>query len=254
MSPKQTSPLRTRLTTVAALVVALFSAGPAATARAATIVVNDAASCATIGGSIISGGCRLYTPFTIAAGDILQLGIGFQMARLLTVNGTVNVGGYELLTAADAVNNGTINVGAGGQINNLDGQSTFTNNGTINLACGATVIGTIRVKPVVHGACIPPDKDANTCEGKIVKALGTLTVAMTKCRAKLANSAFKGVPFDENACVSLAKTKFDGSVAKLAASCPACVLANASAIRDHAEAFVDAGTSLAFCAGNTPLP
>jgi hypothetical protein len=180
--------------------------------------------------------------------------MNFEMARLLTINGTVNVGGYELYTAADAVNNGTINVGPGGDINNVDTQSTFTNNGTINLACGATVFGTIHGIPPAVAGCVPPDKSANTCEGKIVKAIGVLTVAITKCQAKGANSAFKGVPFDENACEALAKTKFDATVAKLAASCPACVLANASTFRDGAQAFVDASSHLAFCAGGTPLP
>jgi len=226
-------------------------------ARATTIVVNDTASCASIGGQIESGpACRLYTELTIAASDTLQLGIDLQMVRLLTVNGTVNVGGNELLTAFDAVNNGTINVGAGGDINNIDTQATFTNNGTVNLACGATVIGTISGNPPAGGACVPPDKSTDTCEGNIVRAVGVLTVSITKCRAKGADSAFKPprVPFDEDACEALAKTKFDTKVAKLAASCPACALANASTFRDGAQAFVDANSHLAFCAGATPLP
>lgn len=114
--------------------------------------------------------------------------------------------------------------------------------------------GTISGNPPAMGACVPPDKSADTCEGKIVKAVGTLTVSIAKCQAKGAHLAFKGVPFDEDACEALAKTKFDKIVAKLPASCPTCVRANATAFRDHAQAFVDTGSPLAFCAGATPLP
>src|SRR5262249_23787249 len=233
MLPKPTPRPAARWTTIAALVVVVFAVGPATMARATTIVVNDAASCATIGGSIVVGACRLYIEHTIEASDTLQLGIDLQMVRLLTVNGTVNVGSNELETAFDAVNNGTINVGPGGDINNIDTQATFTNNGTVNLACGATVIGTISGNPPAGGACVPPDKSTDTCEGNIVRAVGVLTVSITKCRAKGADSAFKPprVPFDEDACEALAKTKFDTKVAKLAASCPACALANASTFR-----------------------
>jgi hypothetical protein len=236
---------------VISLLAAVLAVG--GRARATTIVVNDAASCATIGATeFVSGQCRFYgnDTLTVAAGDILQLGVGVTTGYLV-VNGTIEMGSQLLWTFFDAVNNGTINVGAGGDLENMQGG--FANNGTINVHCGGTVGGTISGNPPAVDACVPPDKSADTCEGKIVKAVGVLTVAITKCQAKLADSAFKGVPFDENACEALAKTKFDTTVAQLT-SCPACALANASTFRAGAQAFVGASNHLAFCAGGTPLP
>jgi hypothetical protein len=143
--PRKTGTLLPRATTLAALTACVLVGLPSAKARASTIVVNDTTSCAAIGGTIAVGpACRLYVPFTVATNDILLLGMGFQMARPLTIDGVVEVGGFSLETYDDTVNNGTINVGRGGQI--VHGAAGFTNNGTIFI-CGGTFIGTLQGNP-----------------------------------------------------------------------------------------------------------
>jgi hypothetical protein len=86
---------------------------------------------------------------------------------------------------------------------------------------------------VSGGAACPPA----TCGHKVADALTRLIAAVTKCHVKQADSAFRGKSFDEEACeqndaTKSAKAKFDAAIAKLASSCPAEVLANASTVRD----------------------
>lgn len=135
--------------------------------------------------------------------------------------------------------------------------STTTTTSTLSTstttATTATTTSTTSTLPENTGF-VPPDKNADTCEGKIVKAVGALAVSVTKCHVKLGSAAFKQVPFDEEACETAAKVKFDTIVAKLTPICPACALANAGSFRDLVESFLDAHNGLAFCAGSTPLP
>ena len=245
--------IASRFPTIAALAVSAVVLVSAPTARASTTVVNDATSCQAIGGDYSPGSCRFYgnAQFVVASGNVVQFDIGLA-AGFVTVNGEVDVQGVNFWTFSDAVNNGTIKVAAGGNLANMQG--TFTNNGTILVDCGATTSGTISGNPPIQGACVPPDKNADKCGGTLVKAGGALAVGITKCQAKLAHSAFKGVPFDENACEAAAKAKFDKAVGKLTKTCPPCALANASTLRDRAQSFFDGSDNLAFCAGSTPLP
>lgn len=175
--------------TIAALVLCAFAL-PAQKARAATIVVNDEPSCAAIGGLFVAQQCRFYNPtvFTVAAGDVVQLGVGLT-AAFAVVHGRLEVGDRLFWTFFDVVNNGTITVAPGGEVSNRQG--TFVNNGTIKVDCGGTASGPITGNPVnflpcpascTMGAGIPqtlpkPPKKAGLV--KITKGLTTTPASKT---------------------------------------------------------------------------
>jgi hypothetical protein len=150
---------RTRLARALLLIPLALAALPAAVPTyAATINLNDASSCAAVGGGWYSGpSCRFYgsASLNVAAGDVLNVSVGVATGYL-TNNGTINLtNGVFLWTFGSATNNGTINLASGTSINNMQG--TFTNNGTITVPCGASVAGTISGNaPQTATDCTPP--------------------------------------------------------------------------------------------------
>jgi hypothetical protein len=70
-----------------------------------------------------------------------------------------------------------------------------------------------------------PDPDSLKCSDGVGKDLAKLWSARVKCSTKAADSAFKGKAFDETACRTTARGKYDAAAGKLIAKggCPACL-------------------------------
>ena len=119
-----------------------------------------------------------------------------------------------------------------------------------------TTTTTTTLPPPEDTGFIPPDNDARMCASGVTKNAGALAKAIAVCHVKAGDSAFRNRSFDEEACETAAKAKFDAAVAKIAAKaqCPPCVLANAPGLRDQIESFLDQNNGQAYCAGTVPLP
>lgn len=86
------------------------------------------------------------------------------------------------------------------------------------------------------------DKAASKCEQKASKNVGKLVGAILKCQTKLVDAAFKGKPFDEQACESAAQSAF---LAKTVTADCACV--DTAGIIAIAEPVVNSNTVLSYC-------
>lgn len=93
---------------------------------------------------------------------------------------------------------------------------------------------------------IPADAGANKCSVTVAKAYEKLVYSVYKCHYRMAQYAFAGKPFDEEACEETAPkgalARYNAYVQKAidAGICPACLASNAAAIGADAVADLDA--------------
>jgi hypothetical protein len=90
---------------------------------------------------------------------------------------------------------------------------------------------------------VPPDKATLKCESSVTKNAAKLTLAVSICHDKAADAGVKGKTFDEEACETAARGKYDAANAKL--TCPMCV--DSKAIGDNVQSMLDT-------AANAPAP
>jgi hypothetical protein len=110
------------------------------------------------------------------------------------------------------------------------------------------------------GGLLTCNKDASKCEQKVSGNVSSKLVAgILKCHAKAADSAFKGVVFDEETCESAATAKF---LAKTDTTLCPCI--DKAGIGALAETVIDGNNSQTYCdpagtpfggddAGNVPV-
>lgn len=123
----------------------------------------------------------------------------------------------------------------------------------VSMAAGATVWAQ---------GCPPGDTTADKCQTKVAKATGKLLAAIVTCHVKEADGAFKGTPFDDEACESQdpaksALAKYQKSVAKLLPTCPSAVVAATQAAIDallSGPSSVDAQNGLVYCDPSSGTP
>ena len=94
---------------------------------------------------------------------------------------------------------------------------------------------------------IPSSKDELKCESGAIKNVGKLTKAIVKCHIKYAAAVIKAKAFDEEACETAAKGKFDAANAKLTV-CPACLSALFPALGGAVEGQIDTLNGGTWCA------
>jgi hypothetical protein len=100
---------------------------------------------------------------------------------------------------------------------------------------------------------VPPDKDGLGCAAKLATAGAKLAGAVVKCHVKAAATAFKGKPFDVQACEDAAAAKYDKTASGVK-KCPACTVGAAPILRDAIEALQDGRNGGVYCEGSTPFP
>jgi len=119
----------------------------------------------------------------------------------------------------------------------------------IGLAVGIGV-GTARAGTPFGGddtGFVPPDKGTLKCESSVTKNAAKLTLAVSICHDKAADAGVKGKTFDEEACETAARGKYDAANAKLI--CPSCI--DSSATGDSVEAQLDTAANAAIYCDNT---
>ncbi len=99
---------------------------------------------------------------------------------------------------------------------------------------------------------IPPDKATLACAGKAAATAAKLASAIAKCHVKSIAATFKAKAFDLAACEAKAATGYDEKMAGIK-KCPACVGANAAALRTAIHTFADARNGDLYCAGAAAL-
>ena len=82
---------------------------------------------------------------------------------------------------------------------------------------------------------VPPDKGTLKCESSVTKNAAKFTLAVSICHDKAADAGVKGKTFDEEACETAARGKYNAANAKL--TCPNCV--DSKAIGDNVESMLD---------------
>jgi hypothetical protein len=82
---------------------------------------------------------------------------------------------------------------------------------------------------------VPPDKATLKCESSVTKNAAKFTLAVSICHIKAADAGVKGKTFDEEACETAARGKYDAANAKLI--CPSCV--DSAAIGNNVETQLD---------------
>jgi len=93
---------------------------------------------------------------------------------------------------------------------------------------------------------VPPDTGTLKCESAVTKNAAKLALAVSICHDKAADAGVKGKTFDEEACETAARGKYDAANAKL--TCPSCV--DSKAIGDNVESMLD--TAANGCAAVAP--
>ena len=115
------------------------------------------------------------------------------------------------------------------------------------------------------GGFVPPNANTRTCEDAATGHLKKFVGCHTKCQIGLVNHAFKGQPFDEDACEEgsgkpiSCRATYDKATAKLLGRmppiCPACLSATVQgSLADTAMTSLDQLIGQIYCAGTTPLP
>jgi len=93
------------------------------------------------------------------------------------------------------------------------------------------------------------DKATSKCEQKANQNVGKLVGAILKCQTKLVDSAFKGSPFDEQACENTAEAAFTAKT--ITTACPCVDPAGIIAI---VEPVINANTGFTYCdPAGTPI-
>lgn len=102
------------------------------------------------------------------------------------------------------------------------------------------------------GGCVPPDKFVGRCEDGAAKAAAGLTTGVVKCHVKASAAGLRSVAFDEEACETAARGKYDLKVGKLT-SCPPCldVAAVATAVQGQLDG---AAAAALYCDSTSGTP
>ena len=94
---------------------------------------------------------------------------------------------------------------------------------------------------------MPSDKATLKCESSVTKNAAKLTLAVSICHDKATDAGVKGKTFDEEACETAARGKYDAANAKL--TCPSCI--DSGTIRDSVESRLDTAANAAIYCDNT---
>jgi hypothetical protein len=94
---------------------------------------------------------------------------------------------------------------------------------------------------------VPPDTGTLKCESSVAKNAAKFTLAVSICHDKAADAGVKGKTFDEEACETAARGKYDAANAKL--TCPSCV--DSKAIGDNVETMLDTAANPGIYCDNT---
>ena len=94
---------------------------------------------------------------------------------------------------------------------------------------------------------VPPDKATLKCESSVTKNAAKLTLAVSICHIKAADAGVKGKTFDEEACETAARGKYDHANGKLI--CPSCI--DSATIGDNVETQLDTATNAAIYCDTT---
>lgn len=98
---------------------------------------------------------------------------------------------------------------------------------------------------------VPADKATLKCESSVLKNAAKLTLAVSICHMKMADAGVKQKSFDEEACETAARGKYDAANAKL--TCPACV--DSAAIGNSVESQLDgAANAVLYCDTTSGTP
>ena len=104
--------------------------------------------------------------------------------------------------------------------------------------------------------CPPDSKDHLKCGDAIVKALSKMIGTVIKCHRKQADAAFKNksASFDEEACESAAKGKYDAAVSKVTSICTGAQFSGAGMARDTVLSALEGGVNAAvYCEGTSDI-
>ncbi len=122
---------------------------------------------------------------------------------------------------------------------------------TVVLAVGTAVVANAACVPQASGpACFTADPSHANCQRKLGKAAAKMAQRTIKCHRKQADQAFRGVPFDEEACEAAAIQPF---LAIDATGCPCVVPSNLATLW---ETVLDGANQLIYCGtggGGTPF-
>jgi YVTN family beta-propeller protein len=100
--------------------------------------------------------------------------------------------------------------------------------------------------------CVPPDKFVGRCEDGVEKAAAALATGVVKCHLKASAAGLKAVTFDEEACESNARGKYDLKVGNLR-SCPDCL--DAAAVGTALQTQLDGADAAAlYCDSTSGTP
>src|SRR5213593_3945459 len=103
----------------------------------------------------------------------------------------------------------------------------------------------------------PPDSSGHLkCGDAIVKALSKMIGTVIKCHRKQADAAFKNksASFDEEACESAAKGKYDAAVSKVTSICTGAQFSGAGMARDTVLSALEGGVNAAvYCEGTSDI-
>jgi hypothetical protein len=94
---------------------------------------------------------------------------------------------------------------------------------------------------------VAPDQATLKCESSVTKNAAKFTLAVSICHDKAADAGVKGKTFDEEACETAARGKYDAANAKL--TCPSCVDSNA--IGNTVESMLDTAANAGIYCDNT---
>ncbi|MBI3785913.1 MAG: hypothetical protein HY270_21175 [Deltaproteobacteria bacterium] len=100
---------------------------------------------------------------------------------------------------------------------------------------------------------IPPDANAEACEIGVAKNVRALESCIETCQTSAGTKAFKGKSFDEEACETSCRSRYNTKQSSLLATgaCPACLGATQQAsLADQVESDLDSGNGSLYCAGS----
>jgi hypothetical protein len=101
------------------------------------------------------------------------------------------------------------------------------------------------------GGFVPPDRDTLRCVRLVAHSVSSLLKGFRKCHFHAARLAFRGEPFDEEACEQRSTAKFARRRDKLVlkGACPACLdAAGQDAIADQVETYAEDVNGAIYCA------
>jgi hypothetical protein len=208
-------PVRTGLAVLGLAALALSCA--ARLAHAATITISDQASCEAAGGEWdreLPNGCLFISPYTVNAGDSLQLHVQTFFESNLTNTGTLHVSpSASVGVGGNATNSGIITLNGRLRINNtLDnaatGRITVNNLGELQLFGPAPVLNNEGVVTITSGGELDNEGTVNNnnlievaCGGSL-SGTGTYTGTPVQTSACPPDADHDGVPDEADACLA----------------------------------------------------